>query len=67
MARPSQKPILTQKDEAILTQRSRSKTEEHRAVERAKIVLMSAEAFPTPKSPVSSLCAAILLVNFVNS
>ena len=46
MARPSQKPTLTPEDEAILTQRSRSKTEEYRAVERAKIVLMSAKGVP---------------------
>ena len=41
MARPSQHPILSAEVEAILKQQSRSKTEEHRVVERAKIVLMS--------------------------
>jgi transposase len=42
MARPSQHPILSAEVEAILKRQSRSKTEEHRVVERAKIVLMSA-------------------------
>ena len=43
MARPSQKPICSEEYKAILTKWSKSKTEEHRVVERAKILLMSAE------------------------
>ena len=43
MARPSEKPILTKEEEAILRNRSRSQTEGYRDVVRAKIVLMSAE------------------------
>jgi hypothetical protein len=45
MGRPSQKPILSKEVEAILTQRSRSKTKEHRVVERATIALMSARGY----------------------
>ena len=43
MDRPSQKPILTKEEEAVLRKRSRSLTEGYRDVVRAKMVLMSAD------------------------
>jgi transposase len=43
MARPSQKPVLSEEDKAILTRLRKSKTKEHRVVERARITLMSSD------------------------
>ena len=43
MARPSQKPVCSEEDKAILRRWSKSKTEEQRVVERAKILLISAD------------------------
>ena len=43
MSRPSQNPIFSKDEKNILTRWSKSKTEEHRLVVRAKIALMSAD------------------------
>lgn len=45
MARPSEKPVLTDAERSTLTQMSKSKTEKFRTAQRAKIVLMSADGF----------------------